>query len=308
MLIQSLLAVGTAASCGTILNTTSGMCCSGSVGKLAPSFACNTTAACCAACFNNKKCTSWTLERNGTAAASSLCTLQSSCATTPGNCTRGELRPLAPTSAPTTPSIGLSFKFVATWRGLHNADVAVGEKVGDCTASLIAPQWIITAEHCTERILKHEKVKVKINFHGGKPHVERGVTHCVRSDGADVDVAICHLTARVGAFPPISVNPHVMKTGHKAVTVLTVGTMGGLHHPTKKLEFEGNGAHLHVTKGGGMKAGDSGGPWIMQENGKHYLVGVLHGSGIAGQTSFIRAFLDKHINGTNGEEIHWEAP
>jgi hypothetical protein len=33
-----------------------------------------------------------------------------------------------------------------------------------------------------------------------------------------------------------------------------------------------------------------------------------HGSGIAGQTSFIRAFLDKHINGTNGEEIHWEAP
>ena len=52
-----------------------------------------------------------------------------------------------------------------------------------------------------------------------------------------------------------------------------------------------------------MKAGDSGGPWVMQTGGHHYLVGVLHGSGIAGQPSYIRAFLDKYVDG-----IIWAKP
>jgi hypothetical protein len=69
------------------------------------------------------------------------------------------------------------------------------------------------------------------------------------------------------------------------------------------LRFEKSGAHLYVKKGGGMKAGDSGGPWVQTANGHHYLVGVLHGSGIAGQTSYIRAFLDEHVNG-----IIWDHP
>ena len=107
----------------------------------------------------------------------------------------------------------------------------------------------------------------------------------------------------LGAFPPVAVNSNVMKTGHKAVEVETIGTMGGLHHPTKKLEYEANGAHLYVKKGGGMKAGDSGGPWVMHANGGSYLVGVLHGGGIAGQTSHIRSFLDTHI-----EDINWAQP
>ena len=47
---EHLLGVRTKKSCGS-LHTTSGTCCSSSVGKLAPSFACNTTAACCAACL-----------------------------------------------------------------------------------------------------------------------------------------------------------------------------------------------------------------------------------------------------------------
>lgn len=176
--------------------------------------------------------------------------------------------------------------------------------VGDCTCSLIAPLWIITAEHCAERVLKHERSNVKINFHSNEPHVERGVTHCIAAHG-DVDIAICKLTREVKAFPPIAVNSEIMKKGHRSVEVQTVGTMGGLHHPKKRLEFEGNGVHLYVKKGGGMKAGDSGCPWVMQARGTHYLVGVAHGSGIAGQVSHIRAFLDQHI-GRN--QIHWAIP
>ena len=122
LLLQSVLITGAAAalgswaSCGS-LDTTSGTCCS--VGQVAaPSFACNTTAACCAACFNDTRCTSWTLEVS-TATASSLCTLQSSCtATMPGNCTRGELRPRphAPTSVDASAAAAAQY---ATWRGRH---------------------------------------------------------------------------------------------------------------------------------------------------------------------------------------------
>ena len=292
-------------TCATTLNATAGTCCSASASEVGPPFACNTTATCCGACMQHTNCSSWELKvANGT----SLCTLrpaQSACNATRGNCTRGALRPAPP--APTPPPGGQTYKFVGTWRGVHNtaADaLSPDAKVGDCTCSLISKEWIITAKHCAERLLKHEKVNVKINFHGDSPHVERGVTHCVRSSGgADVDIAICHLTAKVGAFPPVAVNSNVMKTGHKAVEVETIGTMGGLHHPTKKLEYEANGAHLYVKKGGGMKAGDSGGPWVMHANGGSYLVGVLHGGGIAGQTSHIRSFLDTHI-----EDINWAQP
>ena len=176
--------------------------------------------------------------------------------------------------------------------------------VGECTCSLIAKEWIITAEHCAERILKHEKVKVRVNFHGDSPHVERGVKHCIgASGGADVDIAICQISVPVGAFPPLTINSEVMKTGHKPVDVLTVGTKGGLHHSQKRLEYETNGAHLYVKKGGGMKAGDSGGPWVQKADGGYFLVGVLHGSGIAGQTSHIRRFLDLHI-----KNIRWAKP
>jgi hypothetical protein len=112
----------------------------------------------------------------------------------------------------------------------------------------------------------------------------------------------------VNAFEPVKVNPEIYKTGHGTVFVTTIGTMDGLHEVgPKKLEYEGNGAHVHVVKGGGMKAGDSGGPWVVIKDKQYYLVGVLHGSGIAGQPSFIRSFLDKHI-GTGKDGINWVRP
>jgi hypothetical protein len=115
-------------------------------------------------------------------------------------------------------------EFVATWRGSHtSADRHVGEVVGECTCELISPEWIITAGHCAERVLKHEAVDVKINFHGQNPHVERSVTSCIHADG-DQDVAICKLTRPVEAFLPLKINPAVYKTGHKTVFVVGLFT------------------------------------------------------------------------------------
>merc|ERR1711879_195838 len=93
--------------------------------------------------------------------------------------------------------------------------------------------------------------------------------------------------------------------GPHGKAVITVGTAGGYHSAgPKKLEYEGNGAHLYVSQGG-MKAGDSGGAWVHQitdtvtNNTDVVLSGVIHGSGIAGQMSFIRTWIDRITNGTS---------
>ena len=187
-------------------------------------FACNMTAPCCAACANDTRCSTWTLGAAANTSSWSTCALFANCSLISGgqgNCSRGRLRPPTPLPGPPKPPPGgLSFRFVGTWRGVHPKSLRAGngtsqlpdEVVGECTCSLITPFWIITAEHCAERVLKHEKTKVHINFHGQKPHVERRVNHCISASHRDVDIAICHLTVAVHAFPPLAINPTIMKT------------------------------------------------------------------------------------------------
>jgi hypothetical protein len=67
-----------------------------------------------------------------------------------------------PTPAPPTPMPKQTYKFVATWRGSHNYGSDLGAVIGECTCALISPLWIITAGHCAERVLKKEKVDVKV--------------------------------------------------------------------------------------------------------------------------------------------------
>ena len=208
---------------------------------------------------------------------------------------------------------------VGKWRGTHRTSaeaggVGLGLAVGLCTAELIAPSWAITAGHCATRLLKHEKVTVHISFAQSAAKVERGVVRCVKANGYDVDVAICMLKAAVHAFKPFTLNSDKYTTARHGGPVITVGTSGGYHASTPKaLEYEGNGAHLYVSKksGGGMKAGDSGGAWVhtwrnpATKKTQHLLSGVIHGGsgkgkhkrGIAAQVSFIRKFLDANIKG-----------
>ena len=210
---------------------------------------------------------------------------------------------------------------VAKWRGTHPSTDSgtLSTVVGLCTAELIASDWIITAEHCATRLLKHEKDKVRVTFAESAAKVERGVTHCVKPSGADVDVVICKLTLGVGSISPLLLNADKYTTAQHGKAVMCVGTAGGYHADgPKTLEYEGNGAHLYVSQssGSGMKAGDSGGAWVHEVNvanatsnstTMHQLLsGVIHGGsgkgkhkrGIAAQVSFIRSFIDEHTNGT----------
>eukprot|EP00035_Acanthoeca_spectabilis_P031971 m.16577 g.16577 ORF g.16577 m.16577 type:complete len:441 (-) comp5063_c0_seq1:97-1419(-) len=224
-----------------------------------------------------------------------------------GNRSRSTLEAAGRSSLPTLEKVGNGS--LATGRdndgsgGLSEVVPATFEEVGDCGCALIAPEWIITAEHCAERVLKHEPVHVHIYFHGDEPRVERTVSHCIRA--TTVDVAICHLTVAVHAFPPVWINPEIYRLGHHRPNtyVYTIGTKDGLDPVYKRLEYEASGAHLYVKRGGGMKAGDSGGPWVQEAHGSHFLVGVLHGSGIAGQPSWFRKFLDDNVPG-----ITWVQP
>ena len=59
---------------------------------------------------------------------------------------------------------GAPYPFVCKWRGMHPADDASEVAVGLCTASLVAKSWILTAGHCATRMLKHEKVNVKVSW------------------------------------------------------------------------------------------------------------------------------------------------
>ena len=211
---------------------------------------------------------------------------------------------------------------VAKWRGTHpraSDSRAVGTVIGLCTAELIAKEWILTAEHCATRLLKHEKDTVRVTFGESSAKVERGVTHCVKPSGADVDVVICKLALGVGSVSPLVLNADKYTTARHGKAVMCVGTADGYHaNGPKALEYEGNGAHLYVSQssGSGMKAGDSGGAWIHEVSvtnatsnatTTHQLLsGVIHGGsgsgkhkrGIAAQVSFIRSFIDEHTNGT----------
>ena len=204
------------------------------------------------------------------------------------------------------------FDFVAKWRGDH------GTAVGLCTASLIAKEWVITAGHCATRMLKHEPVRVTVEFAEGGA-VKRGVTHCIKCDeGCGLDVAICHLTLPVGHINPVRLNSdHYTIDGDHGRCVTCVGTYDGIHATgPKKLEYEANGAHLYVSNAGGsgMHAGDSGGAWVIESRNAttntsfYVLAGVIHGGqgsgahkrGVAGQLGYpmLRSFIAKHVNST----------
>jgi hypothetical protein len=155
---------------------------------------------CCDACNADPQCEGWVINKN-----TKYCNLK---ANITGHKSNDKIKSSgykdAPTPAPTpppspkvptpapppTPYPKQTYKFVATWRGEHPKEDKshLGNVVGDCTASLIAPLWIITAGHCAERVLKHEKVNVKINFHGAE--VERSVTKCIHADGDQVILSI----------------------------------------------------------------------------------------------------------------------
>ena len=236
-------------------------------------------------------------------------------------------------AAPTTvPSCTGDFCFVAKWRGYHDEapivedpivedSVVEDPMVGLCTATLIAPLWIMTAAHCAVRYLHNETVHARVIF-GEGGDLKRSVVSCVHAQAntsihsKGEDTALCKLKRAIHQLPPVRLNADLYTSaGAHGKPVYCVGTRKGYHVVgPKPLLYEPSGGHLFVnnSNGSGMHAGDSGGAWLHMlpsesaTPAEYVQSGVIHGSaghglGAACQPSFIREWIDQ----VTGMTVSW---
>jgi len=199
---------------------------------------------------------------------------------------------------------------VAHWTGRHKGS----NRIGMCTATLVAPQWAITARHCAVKLLgkKPNEVRVRLTFHHRKTAVKVRVVKAygakLKKKGQAFDIALVKLKHRIRSIQPALLDAVNYKQ-HMRTRIVAIGTTGGLHWTNAKVASGAAGGKLTVdnTGGSGMKAGDSGGAWIStNSNGAYVLSGVIHGgarhgkkrAGIAYQPSYVREWID---NVTSGE-------
>ncbi len=74
----------------------------------------------------------------------------------------------------------------------------------DCIATLIAPQWAVTAAHCTEDAPFVAAVAAsghKVEASGAEAMIDRVVRHPEGENGRTVDLALVHLSAPVAVQP-----------------------------------------------------------------------------------------------------------
>lgn len=200
--------------------------------------------------------------------------------------------------------------FVLKWSGKHKDS----NRIGMCTATFIAPQWAITAEHCAVKLLNKDPndVKVTLSFYEGKKiKFRKGVRKAFRAPTVGKqrpDIALVKLSVAVNSVEPAVLDARSYKTSKRRFEVVRVGTSGGFHW-TPSAEVSGSGASkltVDNTNGSGMKGGDSGGAWLRREkSGRYVLSGVIHGGvrkgkkrfGIAYQPSFVRDWIDETTGG-----------
>lgn len=173
---------------------------------------------------------------------------------------------------------------------------AVGRVIPDGGCTLITPSWAVTAAH----VGRSMKAGTKVDFAGKEYTVKRVIVH---PDGTgppgrppEVDLALVEFTTAVEGVEPVSIytkNDELGKTlyivgygdfgnpkaalkrtdGKRRAVTNVVDDAGprrvfmGFDEPPKGTEFEGVGG-----------PGDSGGPALLRENKKLYLVGVSSGS------------------------------
>ncbi|MCZ6873199.1 MAG: trypsin-like serine protease [bacterium] len=173
---------------------------------------------------------------------------------------------------------------------------AVGRVLPDGACTLVAPTWIATAAHVAASITADSRIQ----FGNTKYAVKRTVIHPEggkrRGRPPEVDLALVELADSVKSIKPIelykerkelgatlfivgygdygSPKSGLKRTDHRRRAVTNVVDDAGplrifmtFHEPPEGTEHEGVGG-----------PGDSGGPALLEQDGKLYLVGVSSGS------------------------------
>ncbi|MDE0737411.1 MAG: hypothetical protein OSB47_16430 [Pirellulaceae bacterium] len=180
------------------------------------------------------------------------------------------------------------------------------QKIGVGTVVLVAPSWALTAGHVASFKIKNPNGgKSEVLFQGGK--LIRTVKEIHKARG--VDVALLKLDRPIGkksVGPAACMTPGFTKQDGR-VKFTSVGR-SGVH---RNRFGKGSGASFsHAADKGGNrpgKAGDSGGAWVIERQGKpDVLFAIIHGGGKGPQVAPLRGWMDKKIKAT-GQQVTWVA-
>ena len=183
----------------------------------------------------------------------------------------------------------------AIWNGTPTSDFpAVGALVADggafCTGTLVAPDVVLTAAHCTEFMDGHADADMRFATGPGAPGVLEGgiplndwLAH-PEYDGWNADIGLAFLDDVVDMDPTwiLADEMHDSEWIGRIVTLVGYGITGdGLYDSGEKLETEvevyafDDDVFFHYTAGTNACFGDSGGPALYELDDGWRAVGVL---------------------------------
>lgn len=157
------------------------------------------------------------------------------------------------------------------------------------TATLIAPQWVLSAAH----VVAGMRRGATISFTGQSYEIDRTVIHPEWKEMGPKDIALVRLTKPVADVPVMPIYTERDESGAQIIFVGDGGTGTGLTGPQRPEDGLKRGATNVVDSAdaewlyftfdappGGTELegisgpGDSGGPAILERNGKSFVVGV----------------------------------
>ncbi len=174
------------------------------------------------------------------------------------------------------------YRYMGRWKQYHKDS----KKIGLGTASLIAPRWALTAYHVA-------KFKDK-NPNGGSaeivwPFGEANVLDVYRAPG--VDIALIKLRKPINNFAPVALLQQSFLPNQGDISFSLV-QRSGKYRRTGHATNGGDSFRVNGNPPG--KAGDSGGPWVIERFGSlpDVQFAVLHGTGTAPQIGPISGWID----------------
>ena len=197
-----------------------------------------------------------------------------------------------------------NYDYAGAWKGYKKGSNGIG--IG--AATLISPNWAITAYHVASKQIQNPKsVNVQIRF--GK-QVIRGIKKCYRYPGG-ADVALVHLKLPVSSkvIKPVSLCKTKLTKKHGTFAFTFVSRAHSLK-VVKNRHGKSNGTGITMNLGNGRpgKAGDSGCSWVKEQKApkQDIQLAVLHGGGMAPQVAHLKPWIDKTVAKT-GDKVNWVA-
>lgn len=197
-----------------------------------------------------------------------------------------------PAFAENAPLIGLNrIEKAEPWKAVGRLDTATG---GFCTATLIAPDLVLTAAHCTYNSgtgvsLKARDLMFRAGFRDGKAQAERKVLQIARLDSYDyagtdhaqkirTDAALLRLARPIAThiIDPFIVEPQAVTSG--PVSVVSYGK-GRSERPSLQKECQVLGADRGlVAMDCDVTFGSSGAPVFKRTGEKTRIASVISGT------------------------------